>query len=74
MVTVKVVWEDTGQPAEGQRVAIGFDGLLRGVAGDEYTNSMGEAHFDNDPGSGEVYIDGSTRYRGMIQGRIVVYI
>lgn len=74
MVTVKVVWRDSGKPAKGSRVAIGFDGFTRGVTNSEYTDSNGEAHFDAEPGTGEVYVDGSTKYRGRISGRVVVYI
>lgn len=75
MVTVKVIWRDTGKPVHGSRVAIGLDGLLSGgVTGTEYTDDDGEAHFEIDPGSGEVYVDGDTKYRGRIAGRIVVYI
>ncbi len=74
MVTVKVLWRDTGKPAKGSRVAIGFDGFTRGVTGTEYTDSDGDAHFDAEPGTGEVYVDGNTKYRGHIAGRVVVYI
>ena len=39
-----------------------------------YTDESGEAHFDNDPGEGEVYVKGSTEFKGNIRGRVVVYI
>jgi len=71
MVTVKVVWQDTGKPAKDQKVSIGFDGWTRGV---KFTDSNGEAHFGADPGSGKVYVNGSTEYSGHISGRVVVYI
>ncbi len=64
----------TGKPAKGSRVAIGFDGFTRGVTDSEYTDSEGEAHFDAEPGTGEVYVDGATKHRGRISGRVVVYI
>jgi len=74
MVTVKVLWQDTGKPAKGSRVGLGFDGFFAGGSGPEYTDDNGEAHFDVDPGTGEVYVDGDTKYRGRIAGRVVVYI
>ncbi|MEK7726809.1 MAG: hypothetical protein AAB354_00280 [candidate division KSB1 bacterium] len=45
-----------------------------GVTGTEYTNDGGEAHFDIETGAGEVYVDGATKHRGRIAGRVVVYI
>lgn len=75
MITVKVIWQSTGKPAEGRKVALGFSGLFTGgVTRSEYTDRNGEAHFDSDNGEGEVYVDGSTRHRGYLSGRIVVYI
>jgi hypothetical protein len=74
MVTIKVLWRDTGKPAKGSRVAIGFDGFTRGVTDSEYSDSDGEAHFDAESDSGEVYVDGDTKHRGRIAGRVVVYI
>jgi hypothetical protein len=74
MVTIKVIWESTGKPAKGERVAIGFSGLFGGVTSNEYTDSNGEAHFDVSPGDGEVYVNGSTKYKGRISGRVMVYI
>lgn len=74
MVTVKVVWKDTGKPATDKKVAIGFDGWTRGMTGTEYTDSNGEAHFDADPGSGKVYVNGNTVFTGHISGRVVIYI
>ncbi|MCI0612225.1 hypothetical protein L0244_04475 [bacterium] len=41
---------------------------------DEYIDSSGEAHCDVDPGSGKVYVNGSSAYSGHISGRVVVYI
>jgi len=73
MVTVKVVSQSTGKPVKGRRVSISFAGL-RGITSAEYTDSNGEAHFNADPGDGEVYVDGRTEYRGRISGRVVVYI
>ncbi len=74
MVTVKVVWENTGKPVKDSRVAIYLSGFSGGVTNEEYTNDNGEAHFDVDPGQGEIYVDGSTKFKGRISGRTVIYI
>lgn len=74
MVSVKVCWRKSGKPAEGKKVSVSFDGLSRGITSNEYTNNNGEAHFNADPGSGKVFVDGSTVYNGRIEGQIVVYI
>ena len=74
MVTVKVCYKSTGKAAKGKRVSLGFSGLTRGLSGPEYTNSSGEAHFNADSGSGEVYVDGKTVYKGRLAGRVVVYV
>ncbi|MBV6506221.1 MAG: hypothetical protein ILNGONEN_01793 [Syntrophorhabdaceae bacterium] len=74
MVTIKVAWESTGKPVKGSRVAIGLSGFSGGVTNEEYTDDNGEAHFDVDPGQGEVYVDGSKKFKGRVSGRIVIYI
>ncbi len=74
MITVKVIYQSSGKPAEGKKVALGFSGLLRGVTSGEYTDRNGEAHFDADNGEGEVYVGGRTKHKGYLSGRIVVYI
>ena len=74
MVTVQVVRSSTGKPEKGVRVSISFDGLFRGMSDNVYTGSNGEAHFNNDPGTGTVYVNGSSRFKGKISGRIIVYI
>ena len=74
MITVKVVYQSTGKPAEGRKVALGFSSFFRGVTSSEYTDSGGEAHFEADNGDGEVYVDGATKYKGRLAGRVVVYI
>ncbi|MEE4357346.1 MAG: hypothetical protein V2I97_12840 [Desulfococcaceae bacterium] len=74
MVSVQVVRQSSGKPAEGKKVVLSFDGLSRGVTGHEYTNRNGEAHFGANPGSGKVIVDGSTVYNGRIAGRVVVYV
>jgi hypothetical protein len=74
MITVKVIYSGAGKPAKGERVAIGFSSLGRGVTDSEYTNEDGEAHFDVDPGEGEVYVNGSSKHKGNLRGKVTVYI
>lgn len=74
MVTVRVVHQSSGKPAKSQKVSIGFNDLGRGVTSSEYTDSNGEAHFDAKPGDGKVFVNGSTKHRGYLSGRVVVYI
>jgi hypothetical protein len=74
MITVKVIYQSSGKPAEGKKVALGFDGLGRGVTSGEYTDRNGEAHFNADNGDGKVYVNGSTKHKGYLSGRVVVYI
>lgn len=74
MFTVKVIETSTGRPAVGVRVCVGFDGLLRGFTKDEYTDSDGEVHFDNDNGTGTIYVNGQRKYEGRIEGRKVIYV
>lgn len=75
MITVKVIHEQSGEPWENQKVALGFDGLFSGgVTNDEYTDSRGEAHFDYKPGNGKVYVNGDVAFKGHLSGRIVVYV
>ncbi len=71
MITVKVVRQSSGKPAEGVQVSLG---LSRGVTDRERTDSNGEAHFNVDNSDGEVYVDGSTKHKGYLSGRVVVYI
>jgi hypothetical protein len=73
MVSVKVVWNSTGKPADNQRVVLSFDGL-RGVTSSEITDGSGTAHFDAAPGSGKVIVNGTTRHHGRIEGSVTVYI
>ena len=75
MVTVKVVWKSSGKPAKDQKVALGIDTFFSGgVTSGEWTNSDGEAHFNVDSNPGRVFVNGSTKYKGHLSGRIVVYI
>lgn len=71
MITIKVVRQSSGEQVEGKKVSIGFS---RGVTKAEYTDRNGEAHFDNSPEEGKVFVDGSNKYQGYLSGRVVVYI
>lgn len=76
MITVKVVSESTGKPVSGKKVQLGLDGnwLPGGMSSIERSNSQGEAHFNNDPGKGRVFVEGRVAYEGDLRGRIVVYV
>jgi len=74
MFTVKVVETSTGRPVKGARVSVGFDGFFRAFSNDKYTDYEGEVHFDNDNGTGTIYVNGDKVYEGRIEGRKVVYI
>ena len=74
MVTVQVISRSTGKPVQGRRVSIGFDGLTRGFSKDGRTDANGEVHFTNDPGKGTIYVDGSNKHQGRIEGRTVIYV
>ena len=75
MVTVKVVYKSSGKDAEGKRVALYVSRFMAsGVTDSERTDSRGEAHFDIESCSGEIYVEGSTKYKGHLSGRIIVYI
>lgn len=75
MLTVKVVYKNSGKDAEGKKVALYVSRFMAsGVTRGEWTDSRGEAHFDVDSCEGEIYVDGSTKYKGRISGRHVVYI
>lgn len=70
MFTIKIIESSTGRPVRGARASVGFDGLLRGFTKEEYTDSDGEVHFNNDNGMGTIYVDGQRKY----EGRKVIYI
>lgn len=74
MFTVKVVSRRDGKPVKDKKVSVIFDGLFRGCARDQYTDSVGEAHFSEDNGRGNIYIGGRSVHNGEIAGRIVIYI
>jgi len=77
MITVRVLDRKTGKPVKGARVALGFSGfafLPGGVTSAEYTDEYGEAHFNHEPSSGEVYVNGRKEKQGPLRGLVIVYI
>jgi len=75
MITVRVLDPKTGKPVKGARVALGFYGFpIGGVSKDEYTDAYGEAHFDHEPCTGEVYVNGKKLKEGPLKGLVIVYI
>lgn len=75
MITVQVFYESNGKPAKSQKVSLFFNGLFTGGSSDTvYTDSNGEAHFTNDNGEGEVYVNSKVKHKGRLAGRIVLYI
>lgn len=74
MFTVKIVEASTGRPVKGARVCVGFKGAFRAMSSNEYTDSEGEVHFNNDNGEGIIYVNGQSKYEGRIEGRKVIYI
>lgn len=73
MIGVRVVRSSTGKPVESIKVSVSFEGLFRGMDSG-YTDSSGEIHFNCDPGTGEIYVDGSSWYKGRLEGLKTVYI
>ena len=75
MITVKLIHERSGEPWNGQPVSVSIDGFFSGgYTEKKYTNSLGEADFDEvKPGRGKVYVGNRTVYEGELTGRTVVY-
>lgn len=73
MFTVKVIDQRDGKPVKNKEVSVIFGGFFRGNAR-EWTDTIGEAHFSEDNGRGDIYIGGRSVYHGEIAGRIVIYI
>jgi hypothetical protein len=72
MVTVKVLWDSSGKPADNQRVVLSFD--RGGVTGSAITDRNGEASFTEGPGSGKVIVNGTSRRQCMLNGCVEVRI
>jgi hypothetical protein len=74
MFTIRTISKSNGKPVQSAGVRVCFDGLFSGMTSNCYTDSNGDANFNNDPGTGIVYVNGTEVYRGQISGRINVYI
>jgi len=74
MITIKLYYKGSSEPASGYDVSLGFDSSWRGVTSRQSTNSNGEAHFDSDDGQGEVYVNGDKKYSGYLSGQVTVYV
>jgi 5-hydroxyisourate hydrolase-like protein (transthyretin family) len=75
MFTIKVIDQKSGKPAKDKKVAISLDGFFTGgISGTERTDSNGEVHFNYEPRSGKVYVEGKERHKGHLSGRVVIYI
>ena len=74
MFTIQIIESKYGKPAYYKKVSVGFKGVFRGFAGDQYTDKNGEAHFSEDNGDGKIYVDGQVVYEGYISGRKIIYI
>jgi hypothetical protein len=74
MITVKVYYESSDDPAIGKIVSLGGEKL--GNAASQFTDNDGEAFFNIEPHDGRVYIfvNGSIAYKGYLRDRIVVYV
>ncbi len=74
MFTVKVIERSNGRPVQFEKVSVIFEGLFD-CSRNQYTDSIGEAHFSEDnAGDVGIYIGGRSVYHGEIAGRIVIYI
>jgi len=74
MVSVTIIDRSSGHPLKNVKVGIAFTGFFGGVTSDEWTDSNGEVHFDNDPGEGKIYVKGNEEFRGYISGNKIIYI
>jgi uncharacterized GH25 family protein len=74
MFTVQVIERSSGKPVSSKKVSVIFNGISRGCAKDQYTDSNGETHFSESNGDGTIYINGNAAYKGQIEGRKLIYI
>jgi len=74
MITVKVYYESSDDPAIGKIVSLGGEKL--GNAASQFTDNDGEAFFNVEPFDGRVFVfvNGSIAYKGYLRERIVVYV
>lgn len=75
MISIRVLNHKTGKPVVGARVKISFNTFPFSSFSDaEYTDEYGEVHFDDDPTSGAVYVNGDKVKEGLLKGLVIVYI
>jgi hypothetical protein len=74
MITVKVYYESSDDPAIGKIVSLGGE-ELRGACS-QFTDNDGEALFNVEAREGRVFVfvNGSIAYKGYLRERIVVYV
>jgi len=72
MITVKVYYESSDEPAVGKIVSLGVEELFR--TDSQFTDIDGEAHFNVEPCEGKIFVNGSTAYKGYLKERILVYV
>jgi len=68
----KVISSSSGKPIKDKKVALGIDALLSGgVSRGQWTDSLGEAHFDVTQLRNGL-VSGSPKYDGYLSGTITV--
>jgi len=72
MITVKVCYKTSGDPAIDKVVSIGVEELFR--TDSQMTDNDGEALFNVEPCQGRVFVDGSIAFKGYLKERVVVYV
>ncbi len=72
--TIQVIEKITGRSVSHQKVGIIFSGLMHVIAREQYTDEVGEAHFDEENGEVRIYINGKKVYDGLVEGRRVVFV
>jgi hypothetical protein len=74
MISIKVYYESSDEPAIGKVVSLGVEELIR--TDSQVTDTDGEALFNVEPRTGRVFVfvNGSIAYKGYLRERIVVYV
>lgn len=72
MITVHVVNERDGKPAQGADIRVAYYNPLP-CHQTGRTNGSGDAHFTIEPCKGSIHVNGKQSFEGWLSGRIVVY-
>lgn len=72
MITVKIYYESSGEPAIDKVVSLGVEGLFR--TDSQLTDIDGEALFNVEPCEGRIFVNGSIAYKGYLREKIIVYV